>query len=68
MTIDTLKGLHRYTRLPFGVNSVLSIFQRVMENLLQDLKHIYVYIDDVLVTETTKDEHIANVEEVLKRL
>ena len=45
-----------------------SIFQRVMENLLQGLKHICVYIEDVLVTGTTKAEHIANVEEVLKRL
>ena len=39
-----------------------------MENLLQGLKHICVYIEDVLVTGTTEAEHIANVEEVLKRL
>ena len=38
-----------------------------MENLLQGLKHICMYIDDVLVTGSTEAEHIANVE-VLKRL
>ena len=66
--INTMKGLYRYTRLPFGVNSAPSIFQRVMENLLQGLKHICVYIDDVMVTGSTEAEHIANVEEVLKEI
>ena len=64
-----MKGLYcYYTRLPIGVNSVLSILQQVMENLLQGLKHVCVYIEDVLVTGTTEAEHIANIEEVLKRL
>ena len=66
--INMMKRLYRYTRLPFGVNSAPSIFQRVIENLLQGLKHICVYIDDVLVTGSTEAEHIANVEEDLKRL
>ena len=56
-----MKGLYRYTRLPFQVNSTPSIFQQIMENLLQGLKYVYVYIDDVLVTGTTQAEHIANV-------
>ena len=68
VTINTMKGLYCYTRLLFGVNSALSIFQWVMENLLQGLKHVCVYIDNVLVTGSTEAEHIANVEEVLKRL
>ena len=66
--INTMKGMYHYTRLSFEVNSVPSIFQRVMENLLQGLKHVYVYIDDVLVTGTIEAEHIANVEKLLKRL
>ena len=35
VTINTHKGLFRYNRLPFGVASAPSIFQRIMENILQ---------------------------------
>ena len=68
VTINTLKGLYQYTRLPFGVASAPAIFQRVMENLLQGLPHIVVYLDDILVTGRSKDEHIRNVAEVLRHL
>ena len=37
VTINTHKGLFIYTRLPFGIASAPSIFQRVMENLLQGI-------------------------------
>ena len=45
VTINTHKGLYRYNRLPFGVTSALVIFQRVMENLLQGLPNVCVYIE-----------------------
>ena len=68
MTINTLKGLFEYTRLPFGVSSAPALFQRTMENLLQGLKHVCVYLDDILVTGTTERDHLDNLGEVLKRL
>ena len=66
--INTPKGLYQYTRLPFGVASAPSLFQRVMENLLQGLPHVVVHLNDILVTGATEDKHIRNVEEVLRRL
>ena len=56
--INTHKGLFRYNRLSFGINSAPGIFQRVMEGLLQGMDGVIVYIDDILVTGKTRTEHI----------
>ena len=39
-----------------------------MDNLLQGLKKVTVYIDDILVTGSTQEEHLKNLEEVPTRL
>ena len=67
-TINTPRGLYQYNRLPFGINSAPSIFQRVMENLLKDLKNVCVYLDDILVTGIDEQDHLSNLNEVLTRL
>ena len=68
VTINTHKGLYRYTRLPFGVASAPSIFQRVMDTVLQGLQKVVYYLDDILITGSTEEEHLHNLEAVLKRL
>ena len=68
VTINTHKGLFEYKRLPFGVASAPSIFQRTMENLLQGIKGICVYLDDILITGPTEEEHLRNLAQVLQRL
>ena len=67
-TISTHKGLFRYNRLPFGIASAPSIFQRIMDNLLQGIPGVCVYIDDILVTGHTSAEHLDHLAEVLRRL
>ena len=66
-TISTHKGLFQYERLPFGIASAPSIFQRTMESLLSGLPDVCVYIDDILVSGTTED-HLHNLDSVLTRL
>ena len=67
-TINTHRGLYQYNHLPFGISSAPAIFQRTIENILQNLPHTCVYLDDILVTGKTESEHIRNLEEVLIRL
>ena len=68
LVINTHKVHYEYNRLPFGVSSAPAIFQRTMQNLLQGLEHVAVYIDDILITGCTEEEHVKTLDEVLTRL
>ena len=68
VTVNTHRGLYRYTRLPFGVASAPAIFQKVMDTVLQGLSGVICYLDDILVSGTTEEENLKNVEHVLTRL
>ena len=68
VTVNTHRGLFQYNRLPFGVASAPSIFQRIMENVLQGLTGVCAYLDDILVSGKTPEDHMQNLEAVLERL
>ena len=68
VTINTHKGLFRYTRLPYGLSVAPSIFQRTLECVLAGIPHVCIFLDDILVTGKTQSEHVANLRLVLKRL
>ena len=68
VTVNTHRGLYRYKRLPFGIASAPAIFQWTMENLLQGIPGVCVYIDDIIVTGKDDEEHLNNLNEVLSRV
>jgi len=39
-----------------------------MDNLLQGIPKVCIYLDDILITGATEDEHLQNLQEVLGRL
>ena len=67
-TINTHRGLYCYKRLPFGVASAPALFQRVMDTILQDIPSTMCYIDGIIVTGATEEEHLRNLRKVLERL
>ena len=68
VAINTHKGLFQYNRLPFGVSAAPSIFQRTMETLLQGLPGVCLYLDDILITGQSDQEHLTNLSAVLQKL
>ena len=67
-TINTHKGLFKYNRLPYGISSAPGMFQRNMENLLQNIPYVIVRVDDILVSGANDGDHLKNLQEVFKRL
>ena len=67
-TIATPRGLFRFRRLPFGIKTAPAIFQQAMDHTLAGLQGVYAYIDDVVVTGSTREEHDQRLQSTLRRL
>ena len=68
VTINTHKGLFQYQRLPFGVKCAPGIFQEAMDRMITGLEGCAAYLDDVIVTGSTLEEHNNNVQALFKRI
>ncbi|XP_016142093.1 uncharacterized protein K02A2.6-like [Sinocyclocheilus grahami] len=67
LTIVTHKGMYQYQRLPFGITSASTLFQRAMDWILIGLT-VQCYLDDLLITGKDEQEHLSNLEATLRRL
>ena len=68
LTVNTSRGLLQYSRLPFGVNCAVGVFQREIERVLSGLPDVVVYLDDVLVGSHSEQEHWKVLEAIFCRL
>ncbi|XGW22263.1 hypothetical protein V3C99_004908, partial [Haemonchus contortus] len=68
LTINTHRGLFRFNRLPFGVKPAPGIFQQCIDALIAGLDGTAAYLDDILVTGRTVDEHNTRLDAVLQRI
>ena len=61
------QGQFQRNVVPFGSKQAPGLFQRYMDNILKPFKDIYVeYVDDILIYSDTKEQHLKDVEEILK--
>ena len=57
-------GLFLFPRCPFGLKNAGQDFQRLMDEILGDIPHVFVYIDDILVASETLEEHLRDLRTV----
>ena len=55
--INIHRGLFQYNCLSLGISSAPGIFQRAMEELLHGIEGVSVYLDDILIKGSTREEH-----------
>ena len=65
--ITTPFGLFEFVRVPFGLRNAAQTFQRFIDNILQGLEFVYVYIDDVLVASHNQEQHLDHLKAVFTR-
>jgi len=68
LTLSTCKGLYKVNRLMYGIAPGPAIWQREIENILQDIEGVAIFIDDIIVTGESDEIHLSRLEEVLHRL
>ncbi|KRZ10956.1 Uncharacterized protein T11_18511 [Trichinella zimbabwensis] len=66
LTLNTPRGLMKVCRLPFGVNVAPAIFQRLMDTHLADIADVKPYLDDILISGSTKEDHDGRLKKVLQ--
>lgn len=66
--IITPFGLFEFTRMNFGLRNAAQDFQRLINNMLKDLDFAFAYLDDVIISSESKQQHLQHLELVFERL
>ena len=68
VVINSPLGLYKYNRMPFGISSAPAIFQRLIDQILRDIPNCIAYLDDLLITGPTDEEHLHTLDQVFAKL
>ncbi len=61
-------GLYEYRVMPFGLMNAPSVFMSAMNDLLEGLPFVVVYLDDILIFSQSAEEHAEHVRQVLEKI
>ncbi|KFM63797.1 Retrovirus-related Pol polyprotein from transposon 297, partial [Stegodyphus mimosarum] len=66
----TKYGTYGFLRMPFGLSGAPATFQRCMDKILRPVigKSTFIYLDDIIVTSESLEEHIKDLREVFTLL
>ena len=67
-TFNSPFGRYRYLRLPMGICSALEIFHKTVYQCLEDLDGVCVYMDDIILSGSTIEQHYQRLEKAVKKL
>ncbi|XP_044757048.1 uncharacterized protein K02A2.6-like [Coccinella septempunctata] len=65
-TFATPYGRYRFLRLPFGINTSAEIFQRKNVEIFGNVLDDGIYIDDLIISGSTEEEHDEKLQKVLE--
>lgn len=66
-TFATQFGYYKFKRMPFGIKSGPKIFQKMNYANFGDIENVFAYMDDILITGETREEHDKALINVLNR-
>ena len=61
-------GLFEWVRMPFGLRNAGCTLQRLMDQILGDIPHCFIYVEDILISSPDIKSHLQHVRQVLDRL
>lgn len=68
----TYQGLYEFCVMPFGVKNAPTVFQHLIQNVLQELKsanekeYVDVYLDDIIIFSEALEGHMCHLQMVLE--
>ena len=61
-------GQYIYKRMPFGLCNAPASFQKAVRKIIEGLKGVTNYLDDILIYSTTFEDHMKTLQQLLKKL